>query len=39
LQIVGKPFGDAEVLRIGHALEGALALTSRRPPLFSTGAA
>jgi aspartyl-tRNA(Asn)/glutamyl-tRNA(Gln) amidotransferase subunit A len=39
LQIVGKPFGDAEVLRIGHALEGALALTLRRPPLFSTGAA
>ena len=33
LQIVGKPFADAQVLRMAHALEGALALRDRRPAM------
>jgi aspartyl-tRNA(Asn)/glutamyl-tRNA(Gln) amidotransferase subunit A len=31
MQIVGRPFGEPTVLRIGAALEKALGLTSRRP--------
>ena len=33
LQFVGRAFNEATVLRAGHALEAALDLTWRRPPL------
>lgn len=33
LQIVGRPFDDATVLRVGHAYEGATRWGSRRPEL------
>jgi aspartyl-tRNA(Asn)/glutamyl-tRNA(Gln) amidotransferase subunit A len=33
MQIVGKPFDDATVLRIGHAFEAATGLTAFRPQL------
>lgn len=39
MQIVGKPFDDARVLRIGKALEGALGLTAKRPHLPEAKAA
>jgi aspartyl-tRNA(Asn)/glutamyl-tRNA(Gln) amidotransferase subunit A len=32
LQIAGRPFEDALVLQVGHALERALGTRSRRPP-------
>lgn len=33
LQLAGRPFDEATVLRVGHALEQALGLWQRRPPL------
>jgi aspartyl-tRNA(Asn)/glutamyl-tRNA(Gln) amidotransferase subunit A len=33
LQIVGRHFGEATVLRIGHAYERATPWRERRPPL------
>ena len=33
MQLVGKPFGEAEVLRLGHAWEQASATRARRPQL------
>jgi aspartyl-tRNA(Asn)/glutamyl-tRNA(Gln) amidotransferase subunit A len=33
LQIAGRPFDDARVLRAGHAFETAIGLTTRHPPL------
>jgi Asp-tRNA(Asn)/Glu-tRNA(Gln) amidotransferase A subunit family amidase len=33
LQLVGRPFDEATVLRVGHAYEQAAAWTRRRPPL------
>jgi len=33
VQIVGRPFEDATVLRVGHALERATPWRDRRPPL------
>jgi len=33
LQIAGRPFDDARVLRAGHAFERATGLTKRRPAL------
>lgn len=39
MQIVGKPFADADVLRIGHAFEAATGLSSQRPNLLSSEAA
>jgi aspartyl-tRNA(Asn)/glutamyl-tRNA(Gln) amidotransferase subunit A len=33
LQLVGRPFADAEVLRAGQALETALGTGQRKPPL------
>lgn len=33
MQIVGRPFDDARVLRAGHAFERAIGLTSRHPML------
>ena len=38
LQIVGRPFGDAETMRIGRALEDALGLTTRRPSQLAEAA-
>lgn len=39
MQIVGKPFEDATVLRIGKAYEAAAGLTSLRPPIVEAMAA
>lgn len=39
MQIVGKPFCDAEVLRVGHAFEAATGLTATRPSLEAAVAA
>jgi len=33
LQIIGKPFDDARVLRLGHAFEQAVGSRGRRPPI------
>ncbi|MGD9805285.1 MAG: amidase [Hyphomicrobiaceae bacterium] len=33
MQIVGRPFDDARVLRAGHAVEKAIGLTTRHPQL------
>ena len=33
LQIVGRPFGEATVLRVGHAYEQSAGWHRRRPPL------
>jgi aspartyl-tRNA(Asn)/glutamyl-tRNA(Gln) amidotransferase subunit A len=33
LQVVGRPFGEATVLRVGHAYEQAAAWWTRRPPV------
>jgi len=32
-QIVGRPFAEATVLRVGHAYEQAAGCHRRRPPL------
>lgn len=37
MQLMGRPFGDAEVLRLGHAWEQASGTRARRPQL-ATGA-
>jgi aspartyl-tRNA(Asn)/glutamyl-tRNA(Gln) amidotransferase subunit A len=37
MQLMGRPFGEAEVLRLGHAFERASGTRARRPPL-SAGA-
>ena len=39
MQIVGKPFGDADVLRIGYAFEQATGLTGTRPNVETAVAA
>ncbi|MEL6520331.1 MAG: amidase [Pseudomonadota bacterium] len=39
MQIVAKPFADALTLRIGHALEAASGLSSKRPELETAVAA
>jgi aspartyl-tRNA(Asn)/glutamyl-tRNA(Gln) amidotransferase subunit A len=39
MQIVGKPFGDAEVLTVGQAFEGAMGLLNKRPQLETAVAA
>jgi len=39
MQIVGKPFEDAKVLRIGKAYEAATGLTNVRPPFMTAKAA
>lgn len=39
MQIVGKPFDDSTVLRIGKAYETAAGLTSLRPPMVRAKAA
>jgi Asp-tRNA(Asn)/Glu-tRNA(Gln) amidotransferase A subunit family amidase len=36
LQIAGKPFGQATVLRVGHAYEQATGWHRWRPPLAAT---
>ena len=33
IQVVGRAFDEAMVLRVGHALEKALGLRKRRPPI------
>ena len=33
MQIVGRPFGEATILRVGHAYERATEWHTRRPPL------
>jgi len=33
LQIIGKPFDDARMLRLGHAFEQAIGLRGKRPPI------
>ena len=33
MQIVGRPFGESTILRVGHAFERATAWHARRPPL------
>ena len=33
LQIIGKPFGELEILRLGAALEDATEFHCQRPPL------
>lgn len=35
LQLVGAPLQDAHVLKVGHILEGALALRAKRPQLVA----
>lgn len=35
MQLVGAPLQDARVLRVGHILEGALALRTKRPHLVA----
>lgn len=32
IQLIGRPFGDAQLLRIAHALETALSVTKLAPP-------
>ena len=39
LQIAGRPFEDAMVLRVGHALERAMGTRTRRPALVLASAA
>src|SRR6266568_1975774 len=39
MQIVGRPFGEATILRIGHAYERATEWHARRPPLVRGAAA
>jgi aspartyl-tRNA(Asn)/glutamyl-tRNA(Gln) amidotransferase subunit A len=39
LQIVGRPFGEATILRVGHAYERATEWHTRRPPLAPGAAA
>jgi aspartyl-tRNA(Asn)/glutamyl-tRNA(Gln) amidotransferase subunit A len=39
MQIVGRPFADAAVLRIGHAFEAATGLCTRRPEIAHTATA
>ena len=39
MQIVGRPFGEPAILRIGHAYERATEWHMRRPPLARGGAA
>src|SRR5206468_2654792 len=39
MQIVGRPFGEATILRIGHAYERATDWHARRPPLVRGAAA
>src|SRR2546422_9059451 len=39
MQIVGPPFGEATILRIGHAYERATDWHARRPPLVRGAAA
>ena len=38
LQIVGRPFDEATILRVGHAYEQAADLWRREPPGAGTGA-
>ncbi len=38
MQIVGRPFDDATVLRVGHAYEAATSWRTRRPTLDPNGA-
>jgi aspartyl-tRNA(Asn)/glutamyl-tRNA(Gln) amidotransferase subunit A len=38
MQIAGRPYGDATVLRVGHAYEKATRWWLRQPPLGSTAA-
>src|SRR5213594_4748796 len=39
MQIVGRPFGETSILRIGHAYERATEWHARRPPLVRGAAA
>jgi aspartyl-tRNA(Asn)/glutamyl-tRNA(Gln) amidotransferase subunit A len=39
MQIVGRPFGETTILRVGHAYERATAWHARRPPLVRGAAA
>jgi aspartyl-tRNA(Asn)/glutamyl-tRNA(Gln) amidotransferase subunit A len=39
MQIVGRPFGEATILRVGHAYERATEWHTRRPPLVPGAAA
>jgi aspartyl-tRNA(Asn)/glutamyl-tRNA(Gln) amidotransferase subunit A len=39
MQIVGRPFGESTILRIGHAYEQATEWHRRRPPLVAGAAA
>lgn len=36
IQVVGRAFDEAMVLRVGHALETALGLRARRPPIATS---
>lgn len=36
IQVVGRAFDEAKVLRVGHALQTALDLRSRRPPIATS---
>ena len=39
MQIVGRPFGETTILRVGHAYESATEWHTRRPPLVPGAAA
>jgi aspartyl-tRNA(Asn)/glutamyl-tRNA(Gln) amidotransferase subunit A len=39
MQVIGRPFGEATILRVGHAYEQATAWHRRRPPLVRGAAA
>ncbi|MCL4852724.1 MAG: amidase [Bryobacteraceae bacterium] len=39
LQIVGRPFEEGVILRVGTALEGATEFHTRRPPLYNSAIA
>jgi aspartyl-tRNA(Asn)/glutamyl-tRNA(Gln) amidotransferase subunit A len=39
MQVVGRPFGETTILRVGHAYERATEWHTRRPPLVRGGAA